>query len=74
MVVRPYFDSKYQLVNNINYFNALISEGNLSELSSKIFEIDSVGGQKKLQGFNMEIGPETDKRIIGSIRYFYKIH
>merc|ERR1711974_407332 len=25
MFVKPYFDSKYQLVNNIEYFNALLS-------------------------------------------------
>ena len=39
MLVRPYFDSKYQLANNIDYFNALIEEENTSELS-RVFEID----------------------------------
>ena len=33
MLVKPYFESKYQLSNNINYFNALISSKNVKELS-----------------------------------------
>jgi hypothetical protein len=56
MLVRPYFDSKYQLDNNVKYFNALIGQGNIKELS-KIFEIDSVQASS-LKGFTMEAGPE----------------
>jgi hypothetical protein len=56
MLVRPYFDSKYQLDNNVKYFNALIGQGNIRELI-KIFEIDSVEASS-LTGFRMEAGPE----------------
>ena len=28
MLVKPYFESKYQLVNNISFFNALIANEN----------------------------------------------
>ena len=62
MLVRPYFDSKYQLANNVNYFNALIGEQNLSELST-IFEIDSLRA-KELLGFEMKIGPETPNDLL----------
>lgn len=57
MLVKPYFDSKYQLTNNVDYFNALIGSENYSELSD-IFEIDS-STAKELLGFKLEIGPET---------------
>lgn len=57
MLVKPYFDSKYQLKNNVDYFNALISEGNIEELTS-IFEIDSSKAVTLVE-FQMEIGPET---------------
>lgn len=62
MLVKPYFDSKYQLANNVNYFNALISSGNLNELSD-IFEIDSTSAGE-LIGFNIEIGPETQNDLL----------
>lgn len=62
MLVRPYFDSKYQLANNVNYFNALIGEQNLSELSI-IFEIDTLRA-KELLSFEMKIGPETPNDLL----------
>ena len=61
MVVKPYFDSKYQLSNNINYYNALIGSGNVKELSS-IFEIDTLNA-KELKGFTLEAGPETQNDL-----------
>ena len=39
MLVRPYFESKYQLANNIDYFNTLVAEENIDELS-RLFGID----------------------------------
>ena len=63
MLVRPYYDSKYQLANNVNYFNALIDTQNYSELST-IFEIDSVTMAPQLLGFEIEIGPETQNDLI----------
>jgi hypothetical protein len=61
MVVRPYFDSKYQLNNNIDYFNSLISTKNLTELSN-IFEIDTAKASQLL-GFKLEAGPETQNDL-----------
>ena len=61
MVVKPHFDSKYQLSSNIDYFNALISAGNISELSD-IFEIDSTDA-KELVNFNFEAGPESQNDL-----------
>ncbi|MFP4844575.1 hypothetical protein [Winogradskyella sp. PE311] len=63
MLVRPYYDSKYQLSNNVNYFNALIGSKNYAELSV-IFEIDSSTTAKELLGFDIEIGPETQNDLI----------
>jgi len=61
MVVKPYFDSKYQLANNIDYFNSLIGSQNLQELSN-VFEIDTIKA-KELVSFEMEAGPETQNDL-----------
>ncbi|GAB4153837.1 MAG: hypothetical protein Tsb0033_00920 [Winogradskyella sp.] len=63
MLVKPYYDSKYQLANNVDYFNALIGSQNYTELS-KIFEIDSSTTAKELIGFEIEIGPETQNDLL----------
>ncbi|MCB0398934.1 MAG: hypothetical protein KDD26_04790 [Winogradskyella sp.] len=63
MLVRPYYDSKYQLANNVDYFNALIGSENYKELSN-IFEIDSSTTAKELIGFEIEIGPETQNDLL----------
>ncbi|APY08465.1 hypothetical protein BWZ20_09215 [Winogradskyella sp. J14-2] len=62
MLVKPYFESKYQLDNNINYFNALISSQNYLQLSN-IFEIDTTVA-KELIGFELTIGPETQNDLL----------
>ncbi|MBC3845747.1 hypothetical protein H8K90_05110 [Winogradskyella echinorum] len=61
MVVKPHFDSKYQLANNIDYFNSLIGSGDLKELSN-IFEIDTIRA-KALVSFDFEAGPETQNDL-----------
>lgn len=61
MVVKPHFDSKYQLSSNIGYFNSLIGSGDVVELSN-IFEIDTLDA-KKLVGFELEAGPETQNDL-----------
>lgn len=61
MVVKTHFDSKYQLVSSIDYFNALINSENIEELSN-IFEIDS-SYAKKLVSFDIEAGPETQNDL-----------
>lgn len=71
MLVRPYYDSKYQLANNVNYFNALIGSQNYSELST-IFEIDSSTTATQLLGFEIEIGPETQNDLIKEYNDYIK--
>lgn len=61
MVVKPYFNSKYQLASNINYFNSLIGARNLKELS-RVFEIDTTAASE-LVGFDIEPGPETQNDL-----------
>ncbi|MBR9844594.1 MAG: hypothetical protein GYB35_00085 [Algicola sp.] len=58
MFVKPYFDSKYQLVNNIEYFNALLSNEEYDTFS-KIFDID-LENAKKVLSFEIKIGPESE--------------
>ena len=62
MLVKPYFDSKYQLVTNIDYYNSLIGTDNYDELST-IFEIP-VDDSEKLISFHIEAGPETENELI----------
>jgi len=62
MVVRPYFNSKYELTNSVSYFNALIGSNNLKGLSD-VFEIDTVAA-KDLIGFSVELGPETQNEVL----------
>ena len=58
MLVEPYFNSKYQLVTNINYFNALIAS-NENETLKDIFKVnDEV--IKDVKGFEIEPGPESE--------------
>jgi len=58
MFVKPYFDSKYQLVNNIKYFNALLSSKEHSTFA-EIFEIPEEDA-KKVVAFDIDIGPESE--------------
>jgi len=58
MIVRPYFDSKYQLITNINYYNALIG-GKDTKTLSELFEI-SEENAKQIRRFEIEVGPETE--------------
>lgn len=62
MLVKPYFDSKYQLVSNINYFNSLIDTKNDSALAG-IFGIPATDA-KKLKKFKITTGPETENQIL----------
>jgi len=58
MLVEPYFNSKYQLVTNINYFNALIANEE-KETLKQIFNVnDDVISEVK--GFAIEPGPESE--------------
>jgi hypothetical protein len=70
MLVRPFYDSKYQLANNVNYFNALIGSGNIIKLAT-VFDIDTVAA-KDLLGFEIEIGPETQNDLLKEYAGFIK--
>ncbi|WP_040252867.1 hypothetical protein [Psychroserpens mesophilus] len=58
MFVKPYFDSKYQLVNNIKYFNGLLENGEYQAFS-EIFDIEEEEARKVLS-FDIGIGPESE--------------
>lgn len=58
MLVKPYFDSKYQLVTNINYYNALIREKDYNQLK-ELFDID-LNDAKEILDFEINPGPETE--------------
>ncbi|WP_055444118.1 hypothetical protein [Lacinutrix himadriensis] len=63
MLVKPYFDSKFQLVTNIDYFNALIGNKDYGTLST-IFHLDEES-VKQIKKFEIAPGPETENdRII----------
>lgn len=62
VLVKPYFDSKYQLVNNINYFNTLIGTQGYTELAN-IFNI-SEASAKELKSFEVKPGPESDNEKV----------
>jgi len=62
MLVRPYFDSKFQLVTNINYFNALIANKDYETLDG-IFNDNNPNEKidvKEIKSFEIEPGPETE--------------
>ncbi|WP_375241554.1 hypothetical protein [Lacinutrix sp.] len=73
MLVKPYFDSKFQLVNNISFFNALIDNEDYEQLD-KIFNSDSTNkiDLKNIKGFDIEPGPETENDRILQYQNFVK--
>jgi len=70
MLVKPYFDSKFQLVTNINYYNALIGEKDYNQLTS-IFEIDEESA-KQIIRFEIHPGPENENDKIKQYDAFLK--
>ncbi|WP_147676997.1 YveK family protein [Algibacter pacificus] len=62
MLVRPYFESKFQLVTNINYYNALIEDNDYQELSN-LFQIDNEAANSLVE-FTVQPGPETENERI----------
>lgn len=57
MLVRTFFDSKFQLVDNLKYYNSLIRNESYEELS-QIFEINP-NEIAKLKSFKIDPGLET---------------
>jgi len=59
MIVKPLFDSKYQLVTNIHYYNELVSNKKYDKLSN-LFDLNEEEA-KSLSGFDIKDGPESEK-------------
>lgn len=70
MLVKPYFDSKFQLVQNINYYNALIGEKDYKQLEN-IFDID-IDEAKDILSFEITPGPETENDRIREYDMYVK--
>lgn len=70
MLVKPYFDSKFQLVTNINYYNALIGEKDYNQLMS-IFDIDEESAKQIIE-FDIHPGPENENDKIKQYDNFIK--
>jgi len=58
MLVRTYFDAKYQLNTNLNYYNAILDEENIHVLAN-IFEVDEATIQE-IKEFELSPGPESE--------------
>ena len=59
MIVKPLFESKYQLVTNIKYYNELVKNSKYDELSN-IFNLTKEETQS-LHSFVINDGPESEK-------------
>ena len=70
MIVIPHFDSKYQLMTDIKYFNNLIGTGKNQTLA-EIFEIDSIRAAE-LIGFEIDKGPENQNDLLSEYNDFMK--
>lgn len=70
MLVKPYFDSKFQLVANIDYYNALIADKDYQQLQS-IFNI-SEDDADKIIDFEIHPGPENENDKILQYDNFVK--
>jgi len=70
MFVVPKFQSKYELINNISYYNSLIKIKDVDELSNQ-FNINEEEA-KSLINFEVEIGPESKNEQLESFNGFLK--
>lgn len=70
MLVKPYFDSKFQLITNINYYNALIEDSDYDQLS-QLFDINQTDAEKIIN-FEIMAGPETENDRILEYEEFIK--
>ena len=70
MLVKPYFDSKFQLVTNIKYYNALIEDKDFKQLSN-LFNIEEAYGEEIIE-FEISPGPETENDRILEFETFIK--
>lgn len=70
ILLKPYFDTKYQLVSNISYYNALISDNNYDVLS-ELFDLTEEEA-KSLVNFEIQPGPETENEKMRQYDEFIK--
>jgi len=70
MIVKPLFDSKYQLVTNIRYYNELVGNRELDKLSG-VFDLTEEEA-KSLKGFDIKDGPESEKEKTRLFNSFMK--
>ena len=70
MFVVPKFQSKYELINSIKYYNSLIAVRDTEELTSQ-FGINEKEA-KSLISFEVEIGPESKNEQLESFNGFLK--
>ena len=70
MLVRTYFDAKYQLASNIGYYNALLVDKDYEKMS-EIFDIDEES-VADIVVFDMSVGPETENDRIVEYDTFLK--
>jgi len=70
MIVKPLFDSKYQLVTNIHYYNELVSNQKLAKLAS-LFNLNNEEAES-LKGFDIKDGPESEKEKTRLFNSFMK--
>jgi len=70
MLVRPYFESKYQLINNINYFNSLIGSQDYETIKD-IFSINEEE-VKSIKNFAITPGPENENDKLVEYEEFLK--
>lgn len=70
MFVVPKFQSKYELINSIKYYNSLIAVRDTEDLTSQ-FGINETEA-KSLISFEVEIGPESKNEQLESFNGFLK--
>jgi nitrogenase subunit NifH len=70
MIVKPLFDSKYQLVTNIHYYNELVGNKELGKLG-EIFSLSKKEAES-LSGFDIKDGPESEKEKTRLFNSFMK--
>ncbi|MFD2551519.1 hypothetical protein ACFSQP_06795 [Bizionia sediminis] len=58
MLIRPYFESKFQFVTNMGYYNALLENKKYTTIA-ELFEI-SEEEASAIKDFEIETGPETE--------------
>ncbi len=70
MMIKPMYEGKFQLVSNIDYYNALIANRDSTKLAS-IFEITK-DEASNLSSFKMNPGPENELEKIKAYDEFIK--